>query len=444
MIHLGTVLTRNCQGISRRQALQIGGSSILGLGLADVLRTEASPAGGRKNRARSCILIYLAGGPSQLETFDPKPQAPAEIRGPWGAIASKVPGTHVSELLPRLATCADQYALIRSIHHTNSVHMPLPMMTGNMTQNTAYGAAFTFLTKRTAGMMPPYVHLGGDPAGDNSYKGLAAGPLGAAFNPYEIRNPTERQGMLADFTLSAEVTPQRLTDRKLLLGEVDGLRRRLGDDAGLRVHDGYRQRALRLLTSTYVRDAFDLTRESEVVRDRYGANFFGQSCLLARRLIQAGTRFVQIMWYDRVDGFEVGWDVHGYDAPGLIRMEQQLCPRLDQGLSALLDDLRQRGMLESTLVCVTGEFGRTPTCNKHGGRDHWPYCFSALLAGAGVRGGAVVGASDARAAYPVARPVKPADFAATLYHLLGVDVNRDDRLRSAVFEGSPVHELCEV
>jgi len=210
----------------------------------------------------------------------------------------------------------------------------------------------------------------------------------------------------------------------------------------VQAQDGLYHRALTLLTSSRVRDAFDLTREPEAVRDRYGANSFGQSCLLARKLVEAGTRFVQVMWYDREDGFAVGWDVHGDDLNGLVRMEQQLCPRFDQGLSALLEDLRRCGLLDSTLVCAFGEFGRTPRINKHAGRDHWPYCFSALLAGGGIPGGAVVGASDSRGAYPVDRPVTPADLAATLYRLLGVDVTMDDRLRPAIFEGHPVDELC--
>ena len=436
MLNLGTALTRTCQGVSRRAFLQIGSSSLLGLTLPDLLHGEASvPKSRQATVANSCILIYLAGGPSQLETFDPKPKARAEIRGPWGAIATQARGLHVSELLPMLARCAGQYAVIRSLNHTNSVHTPLPMMTGNPQQATTYGAAFTFLNRESAGLMPPYVHLGAPLS-------VGAGTLGAGFDPLVVRDPTDRAGMLPQLTLSQDITAARLADRSLLLGEVDALRRRVEASDSARTHDSYYRRALEMLTSSRVRDAFDLSAEPETLRDRYGANFFGQSCLMARRLVQAGTRFVQMMWYDREDGFTTGWDVHGYDAPGLVRMEQHLCPRLDQGLSALLEDLAQRGLLESTLVCVTGEFGRTPTFNKHGGRDHWPYCFSAFLAGGGVPGGIVIGASDARAAYPAEQPVSPSDFAATLYRLLGVDVSRDDRLRSAVFEGSPIDALC--
>jgi uncharacterized protein (DUF1501 family) len=203
--------------------------------------------------------------------------------------------------------------------------------------------------------------------------------------------------------------------------------------------DTFYRRAIDMLTSTRVRDAFDLSKEPDGLRNRYGANFFGQSCLMARRLVEAGTRFVQIKWYDGI-AFDA-WDVHGADLAGLVRMEQQLCPRFDQALSALLEDLKQHGLLGSTLVVVTGEFGRTPRVNAFGGRDHWPHCFSVLLAGGGVRGGTVVGASDLTGAYPADRPVRPPDLAATLYRLLGIDTNTDPRVRPFIRDGAPVAEL---
>jgi uncharacterized protein (DUF1501 family) len=203
--------------------------------------------------------------------------------------------------------------------------------------------------------------------------------------------------------------------------------------------DACYQRAIDILTSTRVREAFDLGREPEAVRNRYGANFFGQSCLLARRLVEAGTRFVQVKWYDGI-AFDA-WDVHGADLAGMARMEQQLCPRFDQGLTALLEDLHQRGLLSSTLVVATGEFGRTPKLNKYGARDHWPHCFSVLLAGGSLPGGTVVGASDREGAYPANSPVRPPEFAATLYRLLGIDTNTDPRVRPFIGTASPVAEL---
>jgi hypothetical protein len=414
----------------------MGSAGFAGLSLAGLLRSRAAAENKIATRAeRSCIFIYLAGGPSQLETFDPKPTAPLNVRGPWGAIRSAVPGTLFGEMLPELARAADRFAILRSLHHTNSMHQPWPMMTGNIQHHITHGAAATFLKRGAETEMPAHVSLG-------AKLQIGAGGLGRSAEPLEIHDPTNVAGSLAEFTLSHDINPDRLDDRQNLLRSIDELRRLVDGNPSVRAQDSIYRRAIGILTSTHVRDAFDLARETEARRDRFGANSFGQSCLLARRLVEAGTRFVQINWYNREDGFAVGWDVHGDDLAGLVRMEQQLCPRFDQGLSALLADLAERGLLESTLVCVTGEFGRTPHLSKLGGRDHWPYCFSAVLAGAGIPGGTVIGASDARGAYPADRPISPADFAATVYHLLGVDPTADDRLRPAVFEGQPIGELC--
>jgi hypothetical protein len=435
MINLGRVLARDCQGIRRREFLRLASAGFAGLTLAAALRAGSASAGDAAASERSCIFIYLAGGPSHLETFDPKPGAPLDIRGPWGAIRSAVPGTILGEMLPELARRADKFALLRALHHTNSLHQPWPMMTGNMPHRITHGAAVSFLKRGTAVTMPPYVALG-------SRLSIGAGGLGRSAEPLEIADPTNAARSLDEFTLSHDIDPDRLDDRQVLLKNIDELRRLVDGSPSVRAQDSVYQRAIGILTSSRVRDAFDLALEPESRRDRYGANSFGQSCLLARRLIEAGARFVQINWYNREDGFAVGWDVHGDDLAGLVRMEQQLCPRFDQGLSALIDDLSDRGLLASTLLCAAGEFGRTPQISKLGGRDHWPYCFSALLAGAGVAGGAVIGASDARGAFPADRPVSPADFAATLYERLGVDPSSDDRLRPAIFEGRPIEELC--
>ncbi len=431
MLRLGHVLARNCQGVTRRELLQVGGASLLGLSLADVLAADTPAAASRDT---SCIFIYLAGGPSQFETFDPKPEAQSRIRGPWGAIGSALPGVWFGEMLPELARQADRFSLVRSLHHTQALHHPWPMLTGTMTHRVAHGSAVTHLRGRTATDMPPYVHLGAKLSVD-------AGVLGAAAEPLAVRHPIAAAEALGPFVLAPDISPGRLAGRGDLLRQVDRVRAACDQAAEAHARDGLFQQALSILASGRVRAAFDLAQESSRLRDRYGANCFGQSCLLARRLIEAGTRYVQLAWYDREDGFGVGWDVHGDDQNGLVRMEQQLCPRLDQGLSALLADLDNRGLLDSTLVCAVGEFGRTPHISRHGGRDHWPFCFSALLAGGGAPRGHVVGASDARGAFPADRPVGAADFAATLYRLLGVDPNRDDRLRPSVFEGHAVEEL---
>ena len=429
MLHLGTSLVRNCAGLSRREALQVGGLSLLGLGLADVLRAAGS--GAATSKEISCIFLWLDGGPSHLETFDPKPNTPDTVRGPYGAVRSNVTGIHVSELLPRLAERMDRCALVRSMNHKIDAHAPVPMLTGFPGVTTSYGAVVTKF-KGPVNDMPPYVHLG-------SKLGVGGGVLGSVCDPVEVRDPSGKQVELPQFNVRADVGADRLLQRKELLASVDRLRQELHDNRAVEQQDAFLRRAVDMLTSTRVREAFDLAREKDDVRERYGANFFGQSCLLARRLVQAGTRFVQIKWYDG-PAFD-GWDVHGADLAGMARMEQHLCPRFDQGLSALLDDLHQTGLLKTTLVVATGEFGRTPKLNKYGARDHWPYCFSVLFAGAGVPGGTVVGASDREGGYPSDRPCGPADLAATIYRLVGIDTNADPRVRPFIKDGAPISDL---
>jgi uncharacterized protein (DUF1501 family) len=254
-----------------------------------------------------------------------------------------------------------------------------------------------------------------------------------------VQDPTGSNIRLPDFDFPTGVNPVRFDRRRRLLGAVDDWRHAVDASGGVRELDAYYQRALAMLTSSEVRDAFDLKKEPEALRDRYGGNFFGQSCLLARRLVETGTRFVQVKWYDGPAWN--GWDVHGADTGGMVRMEQHLCPRLDVGLSALLDDLKDRGLLDSTLVVAVGEFGRTGV-NRLGGRDHWPFCFSGLLAGGGAPAGLVVGSSDALGQYPADRPVSPGDFAATLYRLLGINPNIEDRVRPFLGGGTSVDEIA--
>jgi hypothetical protein len=252
-------------------------------------------------------------------------------------------------------------------------------------------------------------------------------------------NHPSKQVQMPEFTLGDSVTPTRFQERRELLKTVERNSAPLHEQVAVREMDGNYRRAIDLLTSDKVRAAFDIRQEKDEIRTRYGGNLFGQSCLLARRLVEAGSRFIQVNWYGEPAWH--GWDTHGADLPGLLRMESPLCPRLDQGLSALLVDLQQRGMLDSTLVVVTGEFGRTPKINTYGGRDHWPQCFSILLAGAGVPGGAVIGASDNHGAYPAVRPVAVPEFAATIYRLLGINTNLDVRIRPFIGDAAPMPEL---
>jgi hypothetical protein len=414
----------------------VGGLGLLGLSLGDLLRQRqasatASPRGGGSSDV-SCIFLWLDGGPSHFETFDPKPNTPEEIRGPYGTIKTSVPTIHICELLPRLAGLMDRCALIRSMSHNTDSHSPVPMMTAFNDSTTAHGAVVTRMLGHR-GDMPPYVHLG-------SRLNVGGGVLGPTCNPIVVPDPSGKQVSLPNLSLSADISADRLQQRRQLLQAFDRLRAKTQSDETLGRMDAFYQRAIDMLTSPRVRQAFDLSREKESLRDRYGAGFFGQSCLLARRLVEAGTRFVQVKWYDG-PAFDA-WDVHGADLAGMARMEQQLCPRLDQGLSALLEDLSQRGLLRSTLVVVAGEFGRTPRINKYGARDHWPRCFSVLLAGGGVPGGIVYGASDREGAYPASNPVSPPELAATLYKLLGINVNLDPRIRPFIKNALPISDLA--
>jgi hypothetical protein len=437
MLKIGRVISRNCQGLTRRELLEVGGLGILGLTLADGFRAEQARGANRKSpkhRAEnSCIFIFLEGGPSQLETFDPKPAAPNDIRGPYGTIATRVLGTRICELLPMMAERMHRCALIRSLTGFDTGHTSRPALTGASESRTTYGAVVTRLRGHT-GAMPPYVHLGGKLF--NS-PGVGGGVLGSAYDPVEIPDPTGTKVQLPQFTLTADVPANRFEHRRELLGSIDRMRARAQASPALAKMDTFQQRAATMLTSSRVREAFDLSRETEATRRRYGANFFGQSLLMARRLVEAGTRFVQVKWYD----WDGAWDIHGFNSTGVERMEEELCPRFDHGMTALLDDLEERGLAASTLVVAVGEMGRTPKINKWGGRDHWGACLFALLSGGGVPAGAVIGDSDSWAAYPATQPVYPAELAATLYRLLGIDTNTDPRIRPFIGSAAPVAAL---
>ncbi|MBM3459198.1 MAG: DUF1501 domain-containing protein, partial [Armatimonadetes bacterium] len=357
MLHIGDVRQRNCQGMTRRELISVGAAGMVGLNLTDALRAEAAtPA----LREKSCIFLWLDGGPSQFETFDPKPDAPGGQRGPYGAVDTSLAGVRFCELVPLLAERVNRFTVIRSLTHSTDSHSPLPMMTAAPRETTSHGAVVTWLKGHT-GKMPPYVHLGKPlPVG--------GGKLGGAYGPVVVQDPTGKKVQLPDFQFPSQVNPLRFDRRRQLLSALEEYRRRTDESRVVQEQDAFLQRALAMLTSTEVVDAFDVSREPEKVREQYGGNFFGQSCLLARRLVEAGTRFVQIKWYDGPAWN--AWDTHGADTGGLVRMEQHLCPRFDFGVSALLDDLAQRGLLETTLVVAVGEFGRTGI-NRLGGRDHW-------------------------------------------------------------------------
>lgn len=447
--------------LSRRNLLQLGGISVLGLGLPELL--HASPGSStiaRRGTPKSCIFIVQYGGCSHIDSFDLKPDAPSEIRGPFRPIATNIPGTRICEHLPRLARMADRYCLVRSMTHGNPGHdggMHVAM-TGysQPAENTPYFGSVVAKLCPPGGNVPPYVWLQ-NLAGDVQPRYLTGGFLGAAYAPLRIGNdldtPSAPGFKVRSFDTPADVPTQRLLDRQALLARVEGAGQTPnGHEVGNM--GKYREKAVDLLTGPEARVAFDLDREPARVRDRYGRHPLGQNLLMARRLIEAGTRLVSVTaWTGLPPGEKFRnvqtWDMHG-DGPGLGSIFGTghfglgwALPRVDEAVSALLTDLEDRGMLESTLVVLVGEFGRSPRVSGNG-RDHWPACYSALLAGAGIRGGLVYGASDKTAAYVKDDPVKPEDFGATLFHALDVSPETKlgaDGFTKPVSAGKPVMDL---
>ena len=415
---------------SRRELIQAGSLSALGLSLPGLLRAS-SPS----KRAKSCIFVYQYGGLSQLDSWDPKPNAPVELRGPYKPIATAVPGFQVGELMPRLAKLADKFAVIRSMTHGVPIHdiankMLLAGDAKPATDAPSFGSAIAKL-RPTAASVPPYVWLqkfgGGAAPPDAAY--LTGGFLGPAHAPLligsshddNLANPAYRVRALDS---DASLAPERLGSRRELLDGLDS-------HNPLQPH---RQKAFDLLTGTAARHAFDLDREPSKVRDRYGRNPLGQNLLVARRLIEAGVRLAGVVaWCGLKPGEKFvsveTWDMHGNGGVGIFEDGWNglgfALPRCDLGMSALLEDLSERGLLDDTLVVLIGEFGRTPRITPGGsklpGRDHWPKCYSAMVAGAGVKGGAVYGASDKIAAYVKDNPVSLEDFTATLYSAMGIE-----------------------
>jgi hypothetical protein len=422
--------------ISRRSLLQAGGLGYLGLDLAGFFRSEsvAAPAADRptfKTRLKSCVLIFCDGGMSHHDTFDMKLDAPAAVRGEFQSIATSVPGHRVCEHLPMTARVMHHLLVIRCMRHQMRGHRSgvtntlcgLPPPAGDVCdipretqQLPSYGSRLTYVMKERTLTLPhvmlPY------PAKDGPHvlPGQTAGFLGSAYQPFRVeQDPNAPDFGIATLKLPAEVTLDRLEHRESMLGLVDAQKEDLAKlESSLRISACY-QRAFRLLSSDAVSQAFELAREAPTTRDRYGRNIVGQSVLLARRLVEAGVRFVTVNigtqeneWY---------WDDH----KGVFSGHKKRLPPFDAAFSALIEDLHVRGLLDSTLVINLGEFGRTPRINKDAGRDHWPDCYSAVLAGGGVQGGQYFGASDQLGAYPATDPVGPADLAATLFARFGLD-----------------------
>jgi hypothetical protein len=426
------------QSLDRRAFLKIGGLGLLGTAMP-------AAAANRRAPAKSVIFLHQWGGPSHHDTFDMKPNAPEQVRGIYRPIASSVPGVQVCDQLPRMAPIMDKVCLVRSMRHEMKNHNSAGYysLTGQAPPSDdqrlrdsrelypAYGSVadrFAPARQGTASFVA-YPHVISD---GSITPGQHASFLGQAHDPFFIGlDPNAPDFRLPELSLPANLNPERLHDRREALRLIDRATDTLAISARARGIEAHYDRALTLLTSPTFRQAFDLSREPAKVRDRYGRTTYGQGCLLARRLVEAGVRFVNVYFAATIGGqsfTDGGWDTHGFNNnPMYPVLSRYLLPMTNQTLPTLLEDLDHRGLLDDTLVVWAGEFGRSPRINNMAGRDHWPQCYTVLLAGGGVKRGYVYGASDRVGAYPSLNPSRPEDLSATIYHLLGIDPHTEVR-----------------
>ena len=459
----------------RREVLRAGALSLVGLDLPQWLQrnaaaraAEATSISGTRPRAKACIVLLMWGGPAQQDTWDVKPNAPLEYRGEFQPISTKLPGVQICEHLPQLAQRADKLAIIRSmthgdVDHTMATHLPLtgravPRRGAPLAEDWPSIGAVMARLGRGRGPLPPFVSMmpvipNGAPRFVEESHGQGAGWLGPTFNPMRIdADASKPDYKVGDFALHADVPELRSNNRRELLAGIDQQLRGLEQHSNIAATRSHYDRAFSLLSSRGAVEAFDLSREPPAVRERYGMNAHGQSVLQARRLVEAGVPFVTVFWPNEgITNVSVYWDTHNRN---FIDLKTRLCPVTDQAFSALLDDLQDRGMLDETLIVWTGEMGRTPRVAQsvvggagagRDGRDHWPSCFTSVLAGGGIRGGIVHGSSDRFAAYPANNPTSPEDLAATIYHSLGVDphLQLPDNLGRplTICDGTPIHAI---
>lgn len=433
----------DCRGVSRRQFLRVGGLSALGLSLPAFLRlrAQASTTTSARRGNVNCILLWMQGGPSHIDTLDPKPNAPAEIRGEFNTIPTRIPGVRICEHLPLLADQFDKLSLIRGHDPKNGSHGVADhlMMSGHRFNPAmafpCYGSVIAKERGYQNGMFP-FVQLGRNI--DRRFNGGVAGFLGDQYNPFEVQDdPSAANFRVRDLSLPTGAEGQRLQRRYAMLNEMDRYQSRVeaGVNTSVEARDAFYERAYGLITSPAAQRAFNLEQEPQAVRDLYGRNTLGQSCLLARRLVESGVQFVTV-----TDG---GWDTHQNNFRSL---KERLLPRLDRAYAALLRDLSQRGLLENTLVVWFGDFGRTPKVNPSAGRDHWATAGVACLGGGGVKMGEVVGATNPMGEVVVDNPVSPQDLAATIYTALGIPLHtwyraQDGRPIELVPTGRAVRQL---
>ncbi len=419
-----------CDGMTRRDFLHAGAIAPLGLTLATATRLRAA---GRADDV-NCIMLFLVGGPSQLDTFDPKPKAPVEVRGPFGVTKTNVPGIEISEIFPKTARHADKFSIVRSVYHTAAaVHDTghQLMQTGRLfsggVEHPHIGCTLGYL-KGGRGELPAHVLIPKPigRTGGNLPHGHTAGYLGKTHDPFILNaDPNAPDFKVPDLLPPDYITAVRAERRQKLRDLVDGATVAFEQSGAARQLDDNFALAYRLMSSAKAREAFALDKEADKTRDRYGRTRFGQSCLLARRLIEAGVRFVTVNMFETVFD-EVTWDIHGSRPfTDVQQMAKEVVPNFDQAFSALLEDLSERGLLSNTMVVALGEFGRTPKINPAGGRDHHPGVWSILMGGGPLQGGRVVGESDEHAFAPKSRPVTPGEVAATIYQGLGLDPHKE-------------------
>jgi uncharacterized protein (DUF1501 family) len=452
MLSLHAPGARLCDGLSRREILRAGGLGAIGLALPDLLAQQGAAAPSRSGAARSCIVLFLMGGPPQHSTWDPKPDAPQEVRGAYRPIATNVPGVYISELFPRMARLADKLCILRAVSSGDNAHSSSGyyMLTGRPHQPMnaenanpgppndfpSLGAVIRRLRPGAAlpaSMTVPHRIFNTD---GSVWPGQDAGFLGRATDPWLLTcDPVAGRLRIPSLTLPVDVAAPRLEDRRSLLARVNERLDAAERVSTLHAFTQQTQQAFDLLRSARSRQAFRLEQEPPAVHDRYGRTPFGQSVLLARRLVEAGVALVQVNWYRGPDEPSANpcWDSHTYETE---RLKTNLMPPTDQAISALLEDLDQRGRLEETLVVCMAEFGRSPRINASGGRDHWGHVYSAVLAGGGVKGGQVYGASDRQGGHPKDGKVRPEDLTATIFHLLGY--HADTELRDALGRPLPI------
>ena len=416
--------------LKRREFLQVGALGAVGLSLPQVLAAKEAGAVRAGHEDKACIMIFNLGAPSHVDLWDMKPEAAAEYRGPFKPIRTKSDDIEVSEILPQHAKVADKFSLVRSVHHGGAaVHDAgwQIMQTGRRfsggVQTPHAGAVASHLLGRKSDL-PPFVVLPElmGRGGGNLPNGQAGGFLGKAHDPFALNaDPSKKDFKVPDLLPPDQIGATRLERRRSMRDIVDGAVKSFEASEDARLLNDTFHSAFRMMTSEQARAAFDLSKEKQSVRERYGMNRFGQCCLLARRLVENGVRFVTLNSFLTVFS-QLSWDIHGSKPfMSIKQMAEIIAPMYDQGYSALIEDLHERGLLDNTLVTTLAEFGRTPKMNPAGGRDHWPQCFTCSFAGGGVKGGRVVGKSDPVGGFPAERPVSPGDVVATIFHSLGLN-----------------------